>query len=208
MVRQLSAAIYYRPRQIDPWGGEAPVMWPVWAVDRSNMLSFPSEFPFVKSAADAGRGPSEAAAPAARSNEPEVVVSKATSSEPIQLAHRPTPVGKSAPTEAEAASQRQEERRKVRRDAITAAALVRVDEFHGPPAKVSLVDISIAGARFRTARQMQVGDKAQIRLEVGPIRWTTRLRVVHCTRDADGLNVVGCAFLRTELLKPWPLTAA
>ena len=172
------------------------------------MLSFPSEFPFVRSAADAAPGPSEAAVPEARPNSSEAVRAEAVTSKPIHLTPESTPVRESATAPAEIAGARRDERRKVRRDAITAAALVRVDEFHGPPAKVSLVDISIAGARFRTARPMEVGAKAQIRLEVGPIRWTTRLRVVHCNRDADGVNVIGCAFLRTELLKPWPLTAA
>lgn len=172
------------------------------------MLSFPSEFPFVRSSAHAAPAPVGAAAIEARPDEPEVVGAEAAESNSISVPPKPMPVREPAAPPAVNAGARQGERRKVRRDAITAAALVRVDEFHGPPAKVSLVDISIAGARFRTARQMQVGDKAQIRLEVGPIRWTTRLRVVHCNRDADGLNAVGCAFLRTELLKPWPLTAA
>jgi hypothetical protein len=100
------------------------------------------------------------------------------------------------------------ERRKVKRDPMSAGALVHLDNFHGPPLKVSLVDISVAGVRFRCAQGVDCGEKAQIRIEVGPLRWTTRLRIVHCEREADGTKTIGCAFLRTELLRPWPATAA
>lgn len=100
------------------------------------------------------------------------------------------------------------ERRKFRRDGMAAHGLVRMDSSHGPPAKVTLMDISVAGIRFRCNQPMDIGDKGQIRLEVGPLRWTTRLRVVHCDRDEQATHTIGCAFLRTELLKPWPATAA
>jgi hypothetical protein len=100
------------------------------------------------------------------------------------------------------------ERRKVKRDPMAAGALVHLDNFHGPPLKVALMDISVAGVRFRSAQRADCGEKAQIRIEVGPLRWTTRLRIVHCEREADGTNTIGCAFLRTELLRPWPATAA
>ena len=99
------------------------------------------------------------------------------------------------------------ERRKVKRDPMATAALLRVDGRHGPPIKIELTDISIAGARFRAPQKLDVGEKAQIRLEIGPFRWTTRLRVVHCSPTGDGATAIGCAFLRTELLRPWPAAA-
>ncbi|HEY2586124.1 MAG TPA: PilZ domain-containing protein [Tepidisphaeraceae bacterium] len=99
------------------------------------------------------------------------------------------------------------ERRKVKRDPMATAALLRVDGRHGPPIKIELTDISIAGARFRAPQKLDVGEKAQIRLEIGPFRWTTRLRVVHCSPTDDGATTIGCAFLRTELLRPWPAAA-
>lgn len=99
------------------------------------------------------------------------------------------------------------ERRKTRRDALSTAALLRVDGVHGPPLKIELSDISIAGARFRSPQKLDLGEKAQVRVEVGPFRWTTRLRVVHCEPLDDGAASIGCAFLRTELLRPWPVAA-
>jgi len=129
-------------------------------------------------------------------------------SEPATQESQPPPIIMTSVAPPVAAATRLIERRKFRRDPMGAQALIRLDSFHGPPAKVAVSDISIAGVRFRSIRPMDVGEKGQIRLEVGPIRWTTRLRIVHCTRDTDGANMIGCAFLRTELLRPWPVTAA
>ena len=103
---------------------------------------------------------------------------------------------------------RMRDRRKVKRDVMTTPALIRLDGLHGPPMKVELIDISTAGVRFRAPRPLDAGEKAQIRIEVGPLRWTTRLRVVYSTPPVEGPATIGCAFLRTELLRPWPLTAA
>jgi PilZ domain-containing protein len=99
------------------------------------------------------------------------------------------------------------ERRKYMRERMSVPGLIHVDTAKGPPIKVTLVDISIAGARFATAQPLDIGDKLQIRVEAGPFRWTTRMRVVHCTRPDEGLTIIGCAFLRTELLRPWPVAA-
>lgn len=118
---------------------------------------------------------------------------------------RVEPIAPPAPTPSET---RARERRKAKRDNLVAPALVRVDGYHGPPLKVDLIDISIAGVRLRAPHRLEIGEKAQIRLEVGPFRWTTRLRVVHSTPHDNGAATVGCAFLRTELLRPWPLAAA
>jgi hypothetical protein len=98
------------------------------------------------------------------------------------------------------------ERRKLMRDRISVAGLIQPDGFRGPPIKVTLIDISIAGVRFSAPGPLDVGDKLQIRVEAGPFRWTTRMRVIHCTRTPDA-SLIGCAFLRTELLRPWPTSA-
>ena len=42
------------------------------------------------------------------------------------------------------------DRRKAKRDPLSAPAMVRLDMFHGPPAKVELTDISVLGVRFRS----------------------------------------------------------
>lgn len=176
------------------------------------MFSFPPEFPFVS-----GRKPSAAAAEPPPAPEP--VVQAEAEPQPAQQSEpepETRPVAVTPPPTREipalvsprpAAAATHPERRKIKRDALSTSALLRVDGYHGPPTKIELTDISIAGARFRCDRPMDIGEKAQIRVEVGPFRWTTRLRVVHCTRiDQTRMNV-GCAFLRTELLRPWPAAA-
>lgn len=175
------------------------------------MFEFPPEFPFVS-----GRKPSVAAAPievppAPAALPPERVdAAPEPQSEPIRpvsWAETPRPAPAPAPAPVPAPSVPQADRRKHKRDALTTAALLRIDGIPGPSTKIELMDISIAGARFRSPRKLDIGEKAQIRVEVGPFRWTTRLRVVHCTPLEEGFASIGCAFQRTELLRPWPAAA-
>lgn len=179
------------------------------------MFSFPPEFPFVS-----GRkaDPKSRPVPPEPPPEPADAPAKCDPSAPEvfdpQSQTLTPPAIKSLPAVAEAPKAAppspaapRPERRKVKRDALAASALLRVDGFRGPPSKIELIDISIAGARFRCTHALEVGEKAQVRLEVGPFRWTTRLRVIHCTRTEDRSLTVGCAFLRTELLRPWPVAA-
>lgn len=194
------------------------------------MVSFPAEFPFVRSNPQPAPVPTdeerekqwpsgdstemrspapdpdvaETVAPAVGPVE-HAVASPAVAKPPAAVPLAPVPV---APVPMAPVPSRLIERRKAKRDPMSAGALVKLDAFHGPPTRVAVTDISVAGVRFRSAQPMDAGDKAQIRLEVGPLRWTTRLRIVHCESDPDGLNTIGCAFLRTELLRPWPATAA
>ena len=168
------------------------------------MFSFPPEFPFV-SARKAQPQP-EPAPPQPQAAPEPLEVTKP--SEPIPAPVQPKPAAKTPqPTPLRPKVAPHPERRKIKRDAMCASALLRVDGYHGPPTKIDLIDISIAGARFHCTRPLEIGEKAQVRLEVGPLRWTTRLRVVHCTRIDNEQVSIGCAFLRTELLRPWPAAA-
>lgn len=173
------------------------------------MFSFPPEFPFVsgRKPANAAVEPPPAPKPEVRP-EPQPELKPVPQPQPVEVAVIPAPPRKMpAPVPAKPVAAPHPERRKIKRDALSTSALLRIDGYHGPPAKIELTDISIAGARFRTDRPMDIGEKAQIRLEVGPLRWTTRLRVVHCTRIDETHLCIGCAFLRTELLRPWPAAA-
>ena len=188
------------------------------AADAEDMVSFPAEFPFVRKPehADAPHvAPKAELPPEPMLGNEEVSMAGSSPSDHASaqtaLALVETPV---AATPAAVFSARPAarpsfaERRKVRRDPLVAGALVRIDGQPGPPVKVAVTEISVAGVRFRASQPFQAGEKAQIRLEVGPLRWTTRLRVVHCSNDRDGASTIGCAFLRTELLRPWTATAA
>jgi hypothetical protein len=157
------------------------------------MVEFSSDFPFKRRSTDR-----VVPAPAADNKAP------APSPEPIvQAPVNPEPVVQPAP----APPKPFVERRKYMRERMAASGLIHLDSAKGPPVKVSLIDISIAGVRFTSPRPLDAGDKLQIRVQVGPFRWTTRMRVVHCTRTASADAIIGCAFLRTELLRPWPVAA-
>jgi len=182
------------------------------------MLSFPPEFPFVRRPAAPDPEPvaAEPVVEQPRCEQLAPVQAQPERVQPIEASapeYAPEPEPVPAPPPALIAppapqAPRLIERRKFRRDGIATQALVRMDTFHGPPARVTLTDISVAGVRFRSNQPLDMGDKGQIRLEAGPLRWTTRLKVIHCEPDPDGVHTIGCAFLRTELLKPWPATAA
>ena len=44
-----------------------------------------------------------------------------------------------------------------------------------------------------------MNDKANIRLEVGPLKWNARLRVINC-RQWDGASyLIGCEFVGNEI---------
>lgn len=184
------------------------------AADRGYMVEFPPEFPFVRRPAK----PSAPAAPVARkADKPEsdklpepAIRAPATSPTVLEKAPADAPPAEPPPFQIPlptAARKHFVERRKFKRDRLTAYALVHIDGAKAPPAKVSLVDISIAGTRFHSSQRMDVGDRLQIRVEVGPFRWTTRMRVIHCTPYDGDNHLIGCAFLRTELLRPWPAAA-
>jgi len=160
------------------------------------MVEFSSDFPFRRRKTDIQPVPAAEPAPAAADNPP-------AAPQPVA-----PPVVEQAPAPAAAPPRKPAiERRKYMRDRMTAPALINVDGAKGPPVKVHLTDISIAGARFSASHPLDIGDKLQIRVEVGPFRWTTRMRVIHCSRPAEGDSTIGCAFLRTELLRPWPAAA-
>ena len=68
--------------------------------------------------------------------------------------------------------------------------------------KLDLINISMLGIRFRSTNELIVGDRALIKLEVGPLRWSTKLRVVHAVQLDDGNYAVGCEFIANELARP------
>jgi hypothetical protein len=89
---------------------------------------------------------------------------------------------------------------------LTARATLRVDG-QPSPVNVEMGNISLLGVRFFSEQAMEIGQRAQIRLEVGPLRWNSRLRVITCMRDDWGRFCVGCEFVGNELVRPYPVAA-
>lgn len=101
-----------------------------------------------------------------------------------------------------------QERRKSPRQTLVARAMIRIDSTRGPASAVEMINLSMLGVRFRSTEPYNVGEKAAIRLEVGPLRWTTRLRVVHTVQSDNGSHVIGCAFIGNELVRAKPTAQA
>ncbi len=94
---------------------------------------------------------------------------------------------------------RGKERRRSPRQALRAKAVYR-DEINtissGP---VQVINISMFGVRVWSARPLQAGDKGSIRLELGPVKWSSMIRIVSIETSEDEGYIAGCEFVAKEL---------
>ncbi|HEV2295785.1 MAG TPA: PilZ domain-containing protein [Tepidisphaeraceae bacterium] len=93
------------------------------------------------------------------------------------------------------------DRRRSPRQRMHAKATLRVDTIGGNPLHVEIDNLSLLGVRIRTTRELLTNDKANLRLEVGPLKWATRLRVINCLRNGDASYTIGCEFVGNELAR-------
>ena len=96
------------------------------------------------------------------------------------------------------------DRRRSPRQTLVAKAVIRPDLSAGmiAPSSVSagfVSNISMNGVGFHTRRPLAVGEKYRITLEVGPMKWSTRLRIVCCQEHDSGTYDVGAEFIGNEL---------
>jgi hypothetical protein len=155
------------------------------------MSLFPNEFPFNRPEPEVQAEPMSHVQPPALPEEPDVgpaLQILATAPQSV-----PNPV---------------HERRKSPRQTIVARAMIRHDAVRGPAKPVQMTNLSLLGVQFRTSDLFDHDEKANIRLEVGPLRWTSPLRVVHCERNDDGSYTVGAAFIGNELGRTKPVVQA
>ena len=185
------------------------------------MPLFPDEFPFKKPAPPATFSPAPIAEPPAPEPAAQPAHQPIMSAPPAQplpvvlpepviqniVAATPDepPIVPPAPIAPVSLAQ---ERRRSPRQALLARALVRNEIGNAPGWKVELLNVSMLGIRFRSSMSMIPGDKAFVKLEVGPLRWNTKLRVVHCAPLEDGLFSIGCEFVANELARPSARAAA
>jgi hypothetical protein len=99
------------------------------------------------------------------------------------------------------------DRRRSPRQTMLAKAMLRPDAG-GPARAVELRNLSLLGVRFRCGESIRVGERFHIKLEVGPLKWATRLRVINCVKDETGAaHYIGCAFIGNELTRTYPVAA-
>jgi hypothetical protein len=90
------------------------------------------------------------------------------------------------------------ERRRAPRQTLVAKATVRSDAQATVVASGFLSNISMSGVGFHTRRPLTIGEKYQLRIEVGPMKWASRLRVVSCMAMGDTWDV-GAEFVGNDL---------
>lgn len=95
---------------------------------------------------------------------------------------------------------RAHERRRSPRQTLVAKAVVRSEFNQNTVATGFLSNISMLGVGFHTRRPLAVGEKFQMRLELGPMKWATRLRVVTCQPHDSGTYDVGAEFIGSDLV--------
>lgn len=100
-----------------------------------------------------------------------------------------------------------EKRASVRQTIVAKATL-----FLDPPAKVEgewpvieptlrvyLTNLSMGGVGFRVPRVLEAGRTGRMRIEIGPIKFVSRLEVVRATLREDRVMEVGARFVRDEV---------
>ena len=91
------------------------------------------------------------------------------------------------------------ERRRSPRQTLVAKATIRSESTQTTVATGFISNISMLGVGFHTRRGLAVGEKFQLRVEVGPLKWTTGLRVMSCQPHESGTYDVGAEFVGSDL---------
>jgi hypothetical protein len=161
----------------------------------------PEEFPFVKRASPATPAPAPQPAPARVTPPPKPPEKLAA-----DIAAAPAPPIQRLEPDAliEVACgprnvYRGRQRRRSPRQAFRAKATYRDDAKPAASGAVQVVNISMFGVRLWSPRPMTVNDRGQFRLELGPVKYQSRLRVVTCAMVEDDGYVIGCEFVANEV---------
>jgi hypothetical protein len=95
------------------------------------------------------------------------------------------------------------ERRRSSRQTLVAKAVIKPDVSVTVPALVTtgfVSNISMGGIGFHTRKPLAVGEKFRVNLELGPMKWSSRMKVVACTaHPKSGTFDVGAEFVGNDL---------
>jgi PilZ domain-containing protein len=98
------------------------------------------------------------------------------------------------------APQRDGERRRSPRQTLVARAALQSECDPDTVAAGFLSNISVLGVGLHTRRPLAVGETFRMRLDLGPMKWATRLRVVTCRPHDSGTYDVGAQFVGDALV--------
>ena len=190
---------------------EAAAQEPVIEAQPLSANAFPDDFPFSKKPAPQAAATTESRPTFTPSSsifspsfpfedpQPAPEVTEAPAAEaiaPSPAAPTPAPVPAPAP-----APLPFKDRRRSPRQRMHAKASLRIDTVAGNPLHVEIENLSLLGVRFRADRELLINDKANIRLEVGPLKWNARLRVINCLPQDGATYLIGCEFVGNELAR-------
>jgi hypothetical protein len=88
-----------------------------------------------------------------------------------------------------------DERRRMHREAVSAKGLISMNPYDEDGQLVEVFDLNLQGCGFRSPVALDKGDYHQILVMAGPLRLSSRLRVVAVRPYADGSGFeVGAEF--------------
>ena len=160
-----------------------------------------AEAPRVRPVAPVGAQASAAAIKAVPPAPTPVFAERQVSAAPAAPSSMTAPARPAAHAAVEAVYPRAQERRRSPRQTLVAKAVVRSESNQTTVATGFLSNISMLGVGFHTRRPLSIGEKFQMRLELGPMKWATRLRVVSCQSHDSGTFDVGAEFIGNDLIE-------
>ena len=87
-----------------------------------------------------------------------------------------------------------DERRRMPRESVTAKGLLSMDRFDEEGQMVEVFDLTLQGIGFRSPTAVVLGGYHQILVMAGPLRLSSRLRVVSCRAHDQGGFEIGAEF--------------
>jgi hypothetical protein len=92
------------------------------------------------------------------------------------------------------------ERRRSPRQSLRAKATYRSDLNPAGAGPVQILNFSMCGVRLWSNRAMKLGDRGNVKMEIGPVKWFGRVKVVTCDHDDEGYSL-GCEFASNEVAR-------
>lgn len=143
--------------------------------------------------------PSPAHSTATVSGIPVRVAGHATSRASLTPAASAVEMARAASAATDAAGYTGPERRRSPRQALRAKAIYRNDMNPAGAGPVQLLNFSMSGVRIWSTKPMKKGERGNVKMEIGPVKWSGRVKVVACdAHDDDGYSV-GCEFATNEM---------
>jgi hypothetical protein len=93
------------------------------------------------------------------------------------------------------------ERRRSPRQALRAKAMYRNDLNPAAAGPVQILNFSMCGVRLWSNRPMKSGERGNVKMEIGPVKWSGRVKVVTCESHDDDGFAVGCEFAANEMAR-------